>query len=81
MDIVNIDDPKEIVDLSHDYRMDRKFHLRFPILNWLTLKRSLSVLSFEGKRFPTMVPRDSGPAGFGASEVGCGAGCQSLIHA
>jgi hypothetical protein len=70
MDIVNIDDPKEIVDLSHDYRMDRKFHLRFPILNWLTLKRSLSVLSFEGKRFPTMVPRDSAQRASAQAKLG-----------
>jgi hypothetical protein len=59
IDVINVDDPNEVTDLNHDSRVDRQFHLRFPILNWLILKRSLSVLSFEGNRFPTMVSRES----------------------
>ena len=59
IDIINVADPKEIIDLNHDSRVDRNFQLRLPIFNWLILKRSLSVLSFEGTRFPTMVARDS----------------------
>jgi hypothetical protein len=59
IDITNVDDPREIIELNHDPRMDRKFFLRLPILNWLILKRSLTVLSFAGKRFPTMVSRES----------------------
>jgi hypothetical protein len=59
IDVINVDDPTEIIDLNHDARIDRKFHLRFPLFNWLILKRSLSVLSFAGRRFPTMVSRDS----------------------
>jgi hypothetical protein len=59
IDITNVDDPKEIIELNHDPRMDRKFFLHLPVLNWLILKRSLSVLSFAGRRFPTMVSRES----------------------
>ena len=59
IDVINVDDPKEIIDLNHDSRIDRKFHLRVSLFNWLILRRSLSVLSFDGNRFPTMVSRDS----------------------
>jgi len=47
------------MDLNHDPRIDRQFRLGLPVFNWLILKRSLSVLSFAGRRFPTMVSRDS----------------------
>jgi hypothetical protein len=59
IDIINVDDASEIIDVNRDARIDRKFHLGLPVLNWLMLKRSLSVLSFAGRRFPTMVERGS----------------------
>jgi hypothetical protein len=59
IDVINVDDPQEIIGLNHDARIDRQFVLRLPVLNWLMLKRSLSVLSFAGRRFPTMVSRES----------------------
>jgi hypothetical protein len=59
IDVTNVDDPREIIDLNQDSRIDRKFFLHLPVLNWLILKRSLSVLSFAGRRFPTMVSRES----------------------
>jgi hypothetical protein len=59
IDLINVDDAKEIVELNHDARIDRKFLPGPPLLNWLILTRSLRVLSFVGRRFPTMVSRDS----------------------
>jgi len=59
IDVTNVEDPKEIIDLNRDSRIDRQFPLHLPVLNWLILKRSLSVLSFAGRRFPTMVSRES----------------------
>jgi hypothetical protein len=57
--IFKVDEPEEIRTLAQDSRIDRQFNLRTCPLNWLFLKRSLNVLSFEGRRFPTMIGRDS----------------------
>jgi hypothetical protein len=57
--IFKVDEPEEIHALTQDPRIDRKFGLRTCPLNWFILKRSLSVLSFNGHRFPTMTCRDS----------------------
>jgi hypothetical protein len=70
IDIINVDDPKEIIELNRDPRIDRKFDLRSPIFNWLILKRSLTVLSFHGSRFPTMVARDSATRASGQAKLG-----------
>jgi hypothetical protein len=58
-DIFRVDEPNEILALAQDPRVDRKFNLRTCPFNWLLLKRSLSVLSFNGHRFPTMISQDS----------------------
>jgi hypothetical protein len=58
-DIFEVDEPEEIRALAQDPRIDRKFGLRTCPFNWLLLKRSLAVLSFKGRRFPTMTCRDS----------------------
>ena len=52
-----VSDPKEIRTLANLAVVDRQFATRTCPLNWLILKRSLSVLSFQGRRFPTMEPR------------------------
>jgi len=70
IDVINVDDPREIIDLNHDARIDRQFDLRLPILNWLRLKRSLSVLSFDGNRFPTMVSRGSAKRASAQAKLG-----------
>jgi hypothetical protein len=57
--IFKVDEPNEINALARDPRIDRKFDLHTCPFNWLLLKRSLSVLSFKGHRFPTMTGRDS----------------------
>jgi hypothetical protein len=59
LDVYEVSDPKEIEALNRDPRIDRQFDSRTCPLNWLFVKRSLSVLSHAGKRFPTMSPRDS----------------------
>jgi len=58
-DIFRVDEPKEILALAHDPRIDREFSLRTCPFNWLLLKRSLAVLSYDGHRFPTMIRHDS----------------------
>jgi hypothetical protein len=59
VNIFEVDEPNEIRTLAQNPRVDRAFGLRTCPLNWLLLKRSLAVLSFNGRRFPTMTRRDS----------------------
>jgi hypothetical protein len=58
IDLFEVSDPAEIVTLARDTRIDRKFEPGGCPINRLLLKRSLAVLSFRGRRFPTMVSRD-----------------------
>ena len=59
LDIYEVSDPEEIEAVNNDPRIDRQFASQTCPLNWLLVRRSLSVLSYAGKRFPTMTPRDS----------------------
>jgi hypothetical protein len=59
VNVFQVSDPREIKDLSNDPVIDRQFETRTCPVNWFLLKRSLSVLSFERRRFPTMTPRHS----------------------
>lgn len=58
VNIFKVSQPEEIKLLAQDSRIDRKFNTHTCPVNWVLLKRSLAVLSFEGRRFPTMTPRD-----------------------
>jgi len=58
-DAYEVSDPKDIEAVNNDPRIDRQFDSRTCPLNWLFVQRSLSALSYAGKRFPTMRPRDS----------------------
>ncbi len=58
-DVYEVSDPREIEAVNNDPRIDRQFGSQTCPLNWLLVKRSLSALSYAGKRFPTMQPRDS----------------------
>jgi hypothetical protein len=58
VNIFEVDDPQEIKSLANDPVIDRHFETHTCPVNWFLLKRSLSVLSFSGRRFPTMEPRD-----------------------
>jgi hypothetical protein len=55
--IFEVNDPEEIKALANDPVIDRYFETRTCPVNWFLLKRALSVLSFKGRRFPTMGPR------------------------
>jgi hypothetical protein len=59
VNIFKVNDPKEIKTLANKSVVDRSFETRTCPVNWFILKRSLSVLSFHGRRFPTMKPRHS----------------------
>jgi hypothetical protein len=59
LDVYEVSDPKDIEAVNNDSRIDRQFDSRTCPLNWLFVKRSLSVLSYAGNRFPTMKPRGS----------------------
>jgi hypothetical protein len=54
-----VSEPNEIEAVNNDPRVDRQFDARTCPLNGLLIKRSLSVLSYAGNRFPTMKPRGS----------------------
>ena len=58
IDIFETSDPQEINSLANDPAIDRKFETNTCPVNWFLLKRSLSVLSFGGRRFLTMEPRE-----------------------
>jgi hypothetical protein len=58
IDLFEVSDPAEIEALARDARVDRRFEVAGCPMNRFLLKRSLAVLSFEGRRFPTMTPRD-----------------------
>jgi hypothetical protein len=58
IDLFEVSDPNEIKALARDPHLDRRFETATCPINWLLLKRSLKVLSFGGRRFPTMMPRD-----------------------
>ena len=70
IDVIQVDDPQEIIELNRDDRIDRKFDLRWPILNWLIVRRALNVLSFAGNRFPTMIERDSASRASAQAKLG-----------
>jgi hypothetical protein len=59
VNIFKVSEPEEIAALAQDSRIDREFRLRTCPINWLLLRRSLAVLSLEGRLFPTMTRRDS----------------------
>jgi hypothetical protein len=59
IDLFEISDPAEIATLARDPNLDRRFETKTCPINSLLLKRSLKVLSFAGRRFPTMTPRDN----------------------
>jgi hypothetical protein len=58
IDLLEVSDPGEIKALARDPHLDRRFETATCPVNWLLLTRSLKVLSFRGRRFPTMMPRD-----------------------
>jgi len=59
VDLFEVSDPDEIKALAQDPCLDRRFETNTCPINWLLLKRSLKVLSFRGRRFPTMMPREN----------------------
>jgi hypothetical protein len=59
VNLYRVDEPEEIRGLAHNPSIDRRFNLRTCPFNWLLLRRSLAVLSVAGRRFPTMIRRDS----------------------
>ena len=57
VNLFEVSDPSQIKALASDPVVDRFFDTRTCPINWFLLKRSLLVLSFKGRRFPTMEPR------------------------
>ena len=57
VNLFEVSDPNQIKALANDPLVDRFFDTRTCPVNWFLLKRSLTVLSFKGRRFPTMEPR------------------------
>jgi hypothetical protein len=58
VDVFEVSDAGEIEAPARDTRVDRRFDSGGCPINRLLLKRSLAVLSFGGRRFPTMIARD-----------------------
>jgi hypothetical protein len=69
IDLFEVSDPSEIKALACDPRVDRRFEASTCPINWLLLQRPLKVLSFGGRRFPTMLPRDNAPRSLRQQEL------------
>ena len=59
LDVIEASDLNEIQAVNEQQDVDRQFSSRLPLLNGLLLSNLLGVLSYRGKRFPTMQPRQS----------------------
>jgi hypothetical protein len=59
VDRIEVDDPKAIWEVVQNPSVDREFYTPTNLVNWFLLKRTLTALSFAGKRFPTLTPRAS----------------------
>ncbi len=57
IDIVVVTDPAEIRTVSHDSRLDRDFTRHGPVRNVQLLRKMLRIFSFNGRLFPTILPR------------------------
>jgi hypothetical protein len=57
VNLFEVSDPSQIKALANNPIVDRFLDTRTCPINWFLLKRSLIVLSFKGRRFPTMEPR------------------------
>lgn len=59
VDRIDVDDPKAIWEAVQNPSVDREYYTPTSLVNWFLLKRTLTALSFAGKRFPTLTPRAS----------------------
>jgi len=57
VDVIEISDKDEIRAANERPEIDRKFTLRFPLLNGLLLRNLLGILSHQESRFPTLLPK------------------------
>ena len=57
VDVIEISDKDEIKKANERPEIDRKFTLRFPVLNGLLLSNLLEILSHHDERFPTLLPK------------------------
>lgn len=57
--VIEASDLNEIQAVNEQPEIDRQFSSKIPLLNGLLLGKILGVLSYRGKRFPTMQPRQS----------------------
>ncbi|MBI0329473.1 hypothetical protein [Burkholderia plantarii] len=59
VDVIKVDQPADVLRIACDGANDRAFASSRPLLNSLLVGRILRVLSFDGRRFPTMRARDA----------------------
>ncbi len=59
IDVIKLDSPEEIDEMGQSACIDRSFEPPHPIVNGLILRHILDVLSFRGKRFPTISAKDA----------------------
>ncbi|WP_321859933.1 hypothetical protein [Burkholderia cenocepacia] len=57
VDVIKVDQPADILQIARDGTLDRAFGSGKPLLNSLLVRRILKVLSYKGRRFPTMSAR------------------------
>lgn len=59
IDVIKLDSPEEIDEMSRNAHLDRSFLSFRPLANGLILRNVLGALSFRGKRFPTMSAKEA----------------------
>ena len=57
LDIKKIDDKAEVLTLSLDARLDRRFEARGPLVNRFLMRRIRSALTVDGRPLPAVAPR------------------------
>jgi hypothetical protein len=57
IDTIEVSDLSEIKAANQQPEIDRQFTSRLPLLNGLLLGNVLGTLSYQGRRFPTMLPK------------------------
>jgi len=58
IDVIKVDRPDEIDEMTRNPQIDRRFTSLSPVINGLLLGHVLAALCFRGQRFPTMSPRE-----------------------
>ena len=58
VDFLNVDSPQEVRTFAGDAGLDRRFDIRGPLINRLLISRIRDLLAVNGRRLPSVAPRE-----------------------